>query len=99
MTTRGMRAVAFGLALAIAAPAIAADTGDVKDTATEQKAKTKKKARSMKPGGETAKDKMNDAGDTAKEQTAKAKKKGRKAHRKASHQMNETKQDANNATK
>jgi Ni/Co efflux regulator RcnB len=89
MTTRLVRALAYGLVLAIAAPAFAADTAaDAKDTATEKKAQTKKKARAMKPGGETTRDRMNDAKDTAKETKAKAKKKGRKAHRKARAEIN-----------
>lgn len=95
MTTRGMRALAYGLALAIAAPSFAADTQDMKDTATEKKAQTKKKARAAKPGDKTANDKMEDAKDTTKETTAKAKKKGRKATRKVRQQAGETKQDLN----
>jgi hypothetical protein len=96
MTTRWMRALAFGLAVAIAAPAFAADTtADMKDTATEKKAQAKKKARAAKPGDKTAGARMEDAKDTATETKAKAKKKGRKAARKVRKQAGETKQDLN----
>jgi hypothetical protein len=79
-----IRKIAILSALALAAPAWAQSSTsttkeDAKDTATEKKAQTKKKARKAKPGGESASDKMKDAQDTGTEKKAQAKKKARKA--------------------
>ncbi len=90
MTTRGMRALAFGLALAIAAPVLA-DSNDVKDTATQKKAEARRKARSMKPGRKTLKDRENDLGDTARADAARVRKQGRKANRNVRHRLSRKK--------
>ncbi len=86
MTTRGLRAIAVGLALALAAPAMA---GDAQDTVTEKKAQVKKKARAAKPGRHTMKDRANDAKDSMKAGVAKTKKQARKAGRKVRHRVHQ----------
>jgi hypothetical protein len=88
---RMVKALAAVLALGLAAPTIAADANDAKDTAAEKKAEAKKKVRSAK-GSKTAEDRANDAKDTAASSTAKAKKSTRKAARKV-------KEEAHEATK
>jgi hypothetical protein len=90
MKTTWLRAIALGAAVGLAAPALGGS--DAEDTVTEKKAQAKKKARSAKPGDETASDRMADASDTAKEKTAQTKKKARKAARSA-------KRDVHDATK
>jgi hypothetical protein len=95
---RMVKALAAVLALGLAAPVMAADADDVKDTATEKKAQAKKKLRSMK-GSKSAQDRADDAADTATEKKAQAKKSARKAGRKAKQEANEAKEKANEATK
>lgn len=94
MTTRSLRALAIGIALAIAAPGYAGDTtNDAKDTVTEKKAQAKKKLRKAKPGERTAGDRVEDGKDTAKEMKAKTKKQGRKAKKKVRAKTNEVRED------
>jgi hypothetical protein len=77
---RMIRGLALAVAFSLAAPAFAS-TDDVKDTATETKAKAKRKARSVKPGHRTNDDRMADAKDSVSEGAAKTKKSVRKGAR------------------
>ncbi len=78
-TTKGIRALAFGLALGVAAPAMGAAHDTTTDRAHETTAKVKRKARAAKPGGESASDRWADTKDYAKEKSAKARRQGRTA--------------------
>jgi hypothetical protein len=86
-----MKGLALAVAFSLAAPALAS-TDDVKDTATETKAKARKKVRSMKPGAKTRDDRVADAKDSASEGIAKTKKHVRRAGR-------SVKKSAHDATK
>jgi hypothetical protein len=86
--THMVKGLALALALGLAAPAMAANADDAKDTATEKKADAKKKVRSMKKSKDAG-DHMDDAKDTATSAGAKTKKSARKASNKVKHEANE----------
>jgi hypothetical protein len=87
-------------ALGLTTPALASDRAeDARDSATEGKAKTKKKLRDLKPGEKTAGDRADDAKDTAAETKARTKRKARAAKRKVEREAAEAKQEAKEATR
>ena len=83
-----VKGLAIALAVGLAAPAMAANADDAKDTATEKKADAKKKVRSMKKHKDAG-DHVDDAKDTATSAGAKAKKSARKTSRNVKHEVNE----------
>jgi hypothetical protein len=83
-----VKGLAMALAVGLAAPAMAANADDAKDTATEKKADAKKKVRSMKKHKDAG-DHLDDAKDTATSAGAKTKKSARKTSRNVKHEVNE----------